>query len=68
MMRLWLEELMRASEMLTRFERVNRTAIRAFGAACAADIQENLGVVVPNGHARLRARAEHAALVVQIGR
>ena len=68
MMRLWLVGLMGATVVLARFQGVNRTAIRAFGAASSTHIQENLGVVVPHRHARFRAGAEHAALVVQVRR
>ena len=54
--------------MLARFQSVNRAAIRAFSATCATHIQENLGVVVPNGHTSLGVGAENAALVVEVGR
>ena len=59
---------MSTRKVLARFEGINRAAIRAFGAAGATHIQENLGVVVPHRHARFRAGAEHAALVVQVRR
>jgi hypothetical protein len=68
MMRLWLVGLMGATEVLARFQGVNRAAIRAFGTARAAYVQENLGVVVPHRHARFGAWAKHAALVVQVRR
>ena len=55
-----------SSEMFARFQSVNRAAIRAFGAARATHVQENLGVVVPHWHTRLGAWAEHAALVVEV--
>ena len=57
-----------SSEMFARFQSVNRAAIRAFGAAGATHVQEYLGVVVPYWHARFRAGAEHATLVVQVRR
>ena len=55
-----------SSEMFARFQSVNRAAIRAFGAAGATHVQEYLGVVVPHGHASLRAGAEHATLAIQV--
>ena len=58
---------MGASEVLACLQRINRAAISAFGAARAANVQENLGVVVPHRHARFGAWAEHAALVVEVG-
>ena len=51
--------------VFARFQSVNRAAIRALAATRVAYVNENLGVVVPHRHARLRAGAEHATLAVQ---
>ena len=55
-----------SGEMFARFQSVNCTAIGAFTAAGVSYINEHFGVVVPNGHASLRAGAENAALAVQV--
>lgn len=55
-----------SGEVFARFQSVNCTAIGAFTAASVTDIDENLGVVVPHGHASLRAGAEHATLAIQV--
>jgi hypothetical protein len=62
-----MRELVPTSVVFARFQSVNRAAIRAFATARVAHVDENLGVVVPHSHARLRTRAEHATLAVQIG-
>ncbi len=54
-----------SGEVFARFQSVNRAAIRAFTAARVTHVDENLGMVVPHGHASLRAGAEHTALAVQ---
>lgn len=61
-----MSELVPTSVVFARFQSVNRAAIRAFGATRVADVQKNLGVVVPHVHTRLRAGAEYAALAVQV--
>jgi len=54
-------------EVFAFFQFVNGTAIGAFGFTGFANIQVDLGVAVPNFHARQGAGAKHAALVVQVG-
>src|SRR3990167_859239 len=59
-------DLMSTREMLAVFQVVDGAAIRALGFTGAAHIQVHLGVGVPGLHARHRAGAKHAALVVQV--
>ena len=54
-------------EVFAFFQFVNGTAIGAFGFTSFADIQVDLGVTVPNFHARQGVGAKYAALVVQVG-
>ena len=58
--------LMASTEVLARFERVNRAAIRAFGRAFTGYVQINLGVAVPDFHVGLRAGAVHTALRIEV--
>ena len=52
--------------MLTRFQAVLGTAIRALGVTFMREVEEHLGVGVPQLHVRLGAGAEHAAVAVQV--
>jgi hypothetical protein len=53
-------------KVLARFELVLGAAIRAFNFAVFAHIKENARVAVPDFHTSLFARAEDAALWVQL--
>ena len=57
---------MPSAEMLTRLERINRTAIRALGRTFTRYIEVNLGVTVPDLHVGLGAGAIHASLGVEV--
>ena len=53
-------------DLLARFERVNRAAIRALGRAFTRHIKVNLGVAVPDFHVGLGAGAVHTALRIEV--
>jgi hypothetical protein len=53
--------------MFTRFELVNRPAVRALGLAGFGHVQVDLGVAVPDFHVGFGAGAEDAALGVEVG-
>ena len=57
---------MASTEVLARFERVNRAAIRAFGRAFTGYVQINLGMAVPDFHVGLGAGAIHTALRIEV--
>lgn len=52
--------------MLTRLERIHRTAVRALCLASAGYVQVHLGVAAENLHLRFGARAVDAALGVEV--
>jgi hypothetical protein len=55
-----------SGEVFAFFQFINGTAIGAFGFTGFTDIEVDLGVAVPDFHARQGAGAKHAALVVQV--
>lgn len=56
-----------SGEVFAFFQFVHGAAVRALGFAGFGNVQVDLGVAIPDVHARQRAGAEHAALVVQVG-
>lgn len=54
-------------EVFAFFQFVHGAAVRALGFAGFGNVQVDLGVTVPDVHARQRAGAKHTALVVQVG-
>ena len=56
------------AKVLTVFERVHRTAVRALTLTSAGHVQKHSGVVTVDGHVRFGAGAVHAALGVQVRR
>ena len=54
------------SEVFSRLQSVNGAAIGALGGTTVAHIQINLGMGILGLHMGQRARAKHAALVIQV--
>ena len=57
-----------SAKMLTRLQRIHRTAVRALALPGAGHVQKNSGVAAVNFHVRFGAGAVHTALGVQVRR